>query len=356
MIWTEWDPLEKIIIGRSYIPGDIDWAIDESIRDSFNIILEETNQDLDNLSKFLTDRNVEVFRPTVSVYNNVVNHSNFKISLPTAPIIPRDQYLVYGNTVYQTYTSMPDRYQDSINYYSIFQQLFDNGANWISQPPPVLTNLDHTKNWWEDGGSIYNNYSDRMLWHTATMFKCGDTLITNTAGPGTSRGLAWMQRNLPNANIIDNRHTRMENWGHIDHGWFMTDDDTVFCKSKRWVPVSLRNKTIIEIGKYITPFKFQEYVGDFSNTAGKFSPEWINKYLNQWKGYMQETHFDTNVLVLDSKNILFANEQPKLFKFIEGLGINCHVALQRHGMFWDAGIHCLTLDIQRKGLKRSIIK
>jgi hypothetical protein len=352
-IWTNWDPLSKVIVGQAYEPGSLDWCIAPEIRNQFNQILSETKEDLDNLAIFLSNRGIKVLRPEVSVYEQALQFSNFKV-IPTAPIVPRDQYLVYGDTVFQTYTSMPDRYLDSLNYYKIFKSLFDEGLNWISQPPPLLNNLPSNTQWWNSGQKIYNDLSDRILWHTATFLKCGDAVIVNSEGPGTSSGLEWMRRNLPHTRFISNKNTFMNDWGHIDHGWFMIDDETVFCKTIEWVPEVLRNKNCIEIDQYIDIIKFEEYCADLKQTPGKLSPEWIEKWLTQWKGYMQETHFDTNVLVLDSKNIVFANTQPRLFDFLQARGINCHVCEQRHGMFWDAGIHCLTLDVERIGHKRKI--
>jgi len=38
------------------------------------------------------------------------------------------------------------------------------------------------------------------------------------------------------------------------------------------------------------------------------------------------------------------------------IGITCHVASIRHALFWEAGIHCLTLDLKRRGNKRSIVE
>ncbi len=353
-IWTNWDPLKKVIVGSCYRPGDLDRIIPEDVKEKFNQILFETCEDLDNLEKFLLKKNIEVLRPSVHLYEQNLKYQNFTV-VPTAPIVPRDQYLAYGNTIFQTYTSMPDRYVDSLNYVKIFNHLFDKGYNWISQPPPNLTELEKTATWWSEGSKIYKSLDDQILWHTATIFKCGDSLIINSQGPGTSRGLEWMRRNLQDVKIIENFSTAFNNWGHIDHGWFMVDDETVICKTKDWVPTVLRNKKIIEIKNYIDPFDlFFTFTDDYKKTNGKFSSDWINRWLSQWVGYVQKTNFDTNVLVLDSKNILFAKDQPRLFEFLGKQGIDCHYVNQRHSLFWEAGIHCLTLDIDREGIKRKI--
>jgi glycine amidinotransferase len=344
-IYTNWDPLKEVIVGN---------CAGKHHRNKLAHILEETKEDLDYLADYLTKLGVRVHRPVVTQQPDNMDLGIFKIKHPTSPIVPRDQYLVYGNTVYQTYTSMPDRYLDSVNYYEIFKDLFDRGHNWISMPPPKLDTL--VDKWWANGQEVYHQQlQDRMLWHTATMFKCGDKLITNTQGPGNVAGLEWMKRNLPANTVLDAGATQQQGFGHIDHGWFMTNDDLVFCVNKEWVPEPLRNKEIVELQDHFEKFDDVKFITDFQNTPGTYSDKWLDKWLTEWKGYAQEVFFDSNVLVVDSENVLFSNHQSKIFKIMERYGINCHVVPQRHGLFWEAGIHCLTLDIVRNGNNRSIV-
>jgi glycine amidinotransferase len=353
-IWTNWDPLKEVIVGDCYEPGVLDHALDTDARGKFNMILEETKEDLQNLANYISRLGVRVHRPHITLHKGDIDLGNFKVINPTAPIVPRDQYLAYGNTIYQTYTSMPDRYLDSVNYYHIFKEMYERGYNWISQPPPILDTL--VGKWWAQGLEVYfMQLHERLLWHTATMFKCGDKLVTNTNGPGTQLGLDWMKRNLPDNSIISSGQTFQDSYGHIDHGFFMTDDETVFCVNKDWVPIPLRNKNLIELSDHFEKFDDTKFINDYSSAGGKYTNQWLDKWLLEWKGYAQEVFFDSNVLVIDSKNVLFSNEQPRIFKIMEARGINCHVVKMRHGLFWESGIHCLTLDLVRSGERRSII-
>lgn len=344
-IYTNWDPLKEVIVGN---------CPTGAVRNKLASIFHETKEDLDSLSDYLTTLGVIVHRPIVTKFPDNIDLGHFKMDYPTAPIVPRDQYLVYGETVYQTYTSMPDRYLDSQNYNHIFKDLFERGHNWLSMPPPRLDTL--VDKWWANGEQVYHEQlKEQILWHTATMFKCGDKLITNTRGPGNNLGLEWMKRNLPADTIVDVGTTHQKGFGHIDHGWFMVSDDLIFCVNKDWVPEPLRNKQIVELQDHFEKFDDEKFIADFSSTDGKYSDAWLDKWLTQWKGYAQEVFFDSNVLVIDSQNVLFSNHQPGIFKVMEKYGINCHVVPQRHGLFWEAGIHCLTLDTVREGGNRSII-
>ena len=97
------------------------------------------------------------------------------------------------------------------------------------------------------------------------------------------------------------------------------------------------------------------YVQDYTEANNKMDVAWLDKYLENWRGYSQEVCFDLNVLIIDRNNIVFARHIPKLFEKLKSLHIDCHVVEQRHYLFWDGGIHCSTLDVKRKGAKRKII-
>jgi N-dimethylarginine dimethylaminohydrolase len=355
MIYTEFDPLQEVIVGDCYDPGDLDWALPKDTVDGFNKILEETKEDLNNLSDFLVKSNIKVHRPEVIKYKKEFDLVNFKVNFPICPIVPRDQYIVIGDTILQTYTSYTDRYFDSLSYSKIFTQLFKEGYNWLSSPPPILKDLNNIDNWYTRKDIYSDLLKEQLLFHTAVMFKAGDSVIYNGAGPGSKRGLNWVKRNLPDIRFIENEGTITDNYGHIDHGFILINDETVIHNNIDWVPLCLRNKNLIDIGKYLPPLNFEKYVNEYKQTGGKYSKSYLESYLNNWRGFSQEVCFDLNVLILDSNNILFNREIPELFKYLKTLNINSHCIPQRHSLYWEGGVHCLTLDIKRKGIKRRII-
>lgn len=355
--WTEWDPLEEVIVGDCFLFEDLNWKLPNKTASNFSLLLEETKEDLNQLADCIKSLGVKVHRPKIKKNDQDIKISDFNVKYATAPIVPRDQYLVYGNTIYQTYTSMPDRYIDSLSYYEIFRDLYKEGYNWISQPPPELINFseDEDDSWLSNGEGFYKNkYKDYILWHTASMAKYGDALLSNW-GPGTELGLEWMHKNTPQGKIIVNNK-----FGHIDHGFYNIDDDTIICSSAGWVPDVLKNKKLISVDKISrrgynqVRDKVKDYTNDFTTTA-KLSDKWLDRWMSEWKGYFQDVSYDGNTLVVDSQNIIYNSYEPKLFKLLKELGITCHYVPFRHGYFWEAGTHCLTLDVKRKGEKRTII-
>jgi len=353
MTYTEYDPLESVIVGDTYSPGDVDHLLSNNTT-QFNRILEETKQDLDHLADFLKQGNVEVLRPTLYRYDSL-KMPEFKVQLPIAPVVPRDALMVIGNTIIQTYTSYTDRYFDSVSYYSIFESMFRQGYRWISQPPPMLIDLNTEHDWFVSDRTYKDKLSDRVLWHTATMYRVGDAVIVNHEGPGSTTGLEWCRRELPEFKFYSNTGTRFQGFGHIDHGFIMIDDETVIHAGIDWVPECLRNKQLIDVSDCLPALKLDRYAQDYAQARNKIDVAWLDKYLENWRGYSQEVCFDLNVLVIDRHNIVFARYIPDLFAKLKTLQIDCHVIPQRHYLFWEGGIHCSTLDIKRKGIKRKII-
>lgn len=355
MVYTEYDPLEEVIVADSYLPGDLDHLFPNQSLTSFNRILEETKQDFDNLADFLTKGSITVTRPQVMKYPNHISMSGFNVNFPMGPTVPRDQYKVLGTTILQTYTSLTDRYFDCLSFYKIFSDLFAQGYNWISQPSPPLVDVTPEDLWYVNGGPYRSKLKDRLLFHTATMFPIGDKIIINSKGPGNDLGFEWLKRNLPEFTFIENQGTRANNFGHIDHGFIMVDDETVIHGGIEWVPLSLRHLKLIDVEQHVPKPNTAQYKQDYITAGGRYNLAWVDRYLDNWRGYNQDVCFDLNVLVIDKNNLLFARALPDLFTYLKQFGIECHVCEQRHMLYWEGGIHCSTLDIKRRGRQRSII-
>lgn len=79
--------------------------------------------------------------------------------------------------------------------------------------------------------------------------------------------------------------------------------------------------------------------------------DFVDTWLNHWVGYVEETVFDVNMLVIDEKNVVCNNYNKKVFDALERYGITPHIINFRHRYFWDGGLHCISLDLRREGNK-----
>ena len=77
--------------------------------------------------------------------------------------------------------------------------------------------------------------------------------------------------------------------------------------------------------------------------------ETVETWLGHWVGYVEETVFDVNMLIIDPKNVMVFNYNPQVFEALNRYGVTPHIVPFRHRYFWDGGIHCVTSDLDRAG-------
>ncbi len=88
--------------------------------------------------------------------------------------------------------------------------------------------------------------------------------------------------------------------------------------------------------------------------AGDDFYDYVNEWMDDWVGYVEETVFDVNMLVINESNVIVNNYNEKAFDAFERHGITPHIVNFRHRYFWDGGLHCITSDISREGEQKSI--
>lgn len=75
----------------------------------------------------------------------------------------------------------------------------------------------------------------------------------------------------------------------------------------------------------------------------------VETWLQNWVGYVEETVFDVNVLVLDEHHVCVNNMNPTVVEFLRKHNMEPVHIPWRHRYFWDGGLHCITLDLVREG-------
>ena len=153
---------------------------------------------------------------------------------------------------------------------------------------------------------------------------------------------------------------------HISNRGYHSDSS--FCVVKPGCIVSLR-----EIQKYETEFpnwdvlylpdQAWDKVDSFLQMKHKVGGQWwlkgeehndelitfVNTWLNDWVGYVEETVFDVNMLSVDENTIICNNYNKEVFDHFKKHKVEPIVFNFRHRYFWDGGIHCITQDLYREG-------
>jgi hypothetical protein len=71
--------------------------------------------------------------------------------------------------------------------------------------------------------------------------------------------------------------------------------------------------------------------------------------MDEWIGQVSETVFGVNILIINPTNVVLAEYNQQAVDALSSYGITAHISPFRHKYFWDAGIHCITNDLKRRG-------
>jgi len=79
----------------------------------------------------------------------------------------------------------------------------------------------------------------------------------------------------------------------------------------------------------------------------------VETWLQDWVGYVEETVFDVNVLVLDEHHVCVSQPDNEIVNtFLKKHNMEPVYVPWRHRYFWDGGLHCITLDLVREGTQQ----
>ena len=77
--------------------------------------------------------------------------------------------------------------------------------------------------------------------------------------------------------------------------------------------------------------------------------KFVNTWLSDWVGYVEETVFDVNMLSINPNLVVCNNHNKQVFDFLKKHKVEPLVFNFRHRYFWDGGVHCITQDLYREG-------
>jgi len=351
-VFQHWDPLKVCVIGTSYPPEFYSWIQDANTRQRFERLAEETEQDYQALIQLLQGKfGIRVMRPQLPVDLSELKVQDRWIAPPVAPrdffIMIQDKLWVptVPNKVHADRTFARQNVltreefdhmdQAQLNaklscYTDIFQHVRNQG-NTVQE-----TDLDFVNGCFVSriGKNLYfatQEYSedqDKLLQTVNTHFPSTRNQIVNAGGHGDATycpvtpGLIISLRDIP------------------------TYTDTF----PGWEVVYLPPSNYAETAEFRSSMKMNR--GRWNIPGFEQDPNlvhMVDHYFDSWVGNASETVFDVNILVIDDKNIVVSSHNDQVEKACARHGIEVHVSPFRHRYFWDAGIHCITNDLNRDG-------
>ena len=318
---SEWHRLKTCVVGRSWSPEFYQWIKDAGIRTSLEQIAEETENDLSNLTKLLNSLGVITLRP-----NNTIQNFNVT-AVPKSPLAPRDNLLMLGNKLIKNNANL-EFYQDIIDHVTA------------------------------QGNTVYETDLSAVCGATVYQFR-NNVFFSNHKKNELDETKNFLSKRIKSKKINPFYHS-----GHID-GWFcpvtpgliIAVNDPVnhgllqlFFKTYfhgwevLYIDPTLQNSSSFRLwqtnhtGSWWIP-------GQESNQQ---LTDFIDSYFKNSIGYVAETVFELNMLIIDSKNVVISGYNEKIFDALTRHQVNIHLAPFKHKCFWDNGIHCVTADLHRE--------
>lgn len=358
-VYQHWDPLKVCMVGKSYPPEFYSFIKNTRVRNVMEKIARETEEDYQKLVTLLESFNVEVLRPDVfGNYESYLTPSG-KIALP--PMTPRDYTVMIGEKFYFNGSSE--------NLWEIFR-----GADWPVDPVKNIEECAHLPvHIREEIAQFLNKQVIASPWDSILKKIKNPIDFHNPVNGATTtrvgRDLYFGTEHYEeDQSAIINRAEKLfpEYRCHVVNTGGHSDG--TFCPVKPGLIVSLR-----DVPTYAETFPGWEVVYLPNQSWAKVRPflklkeknhgkwwvpgeelnddftEFVESWLNHWVGYVEETVFDVNMLVIDEKNVVCNNYNEKVFEAFERHGITPHIVNFRHRYFWDGGLHCITSDLHREG-------
>jgi N-dimethylarginine dimethylaminohydrolase len=326
--YATFHPLKHCVVGKGF---EVDWFKDLSIAKNDKImsplqrIAEETEEDYQKLVTILEQAGIKTYRTKLDMSRYSSLHD-----IPKPPTVPRDFFAVIGEKIYANLTGMPgyNNFLKDIKKENI--QFIEKGAN-ISTCSIARVGKDL---WWDcvvDEGS--------------------------------------QNSGIPKGAI---RQKYLDQWKdegyrvHVSEKGYHTDGS--FCIVKPGCIISLPHEhdydkefpgwdvlSVPEQGsrKMYSWFEMKNKVGGRWWLKGEEHNdqliEFVNTWLNDWVGYVEETVFDVNQLSIDENTIICNNYDKEVFAHFKKHKVEPIIFNFRHRWFWDGGVHCITQDLYREG-------
>jgi len=318
-VYQHWDKLKTCMVGRSYPPEFYSYITNPRVRNVMERIANETEEDYQKLITLLESFDVTILRPELK--DSIEHYRLENGTYQAPPMTPRDYSGMIGN---KFYIDLGPGYA----YKEIAKHIGINNKIYLNKNIDTASITRVGKDLYF-GTTPYTLPFIENLNHKTKLFPEYRCHIVDTQGHTDGCFCPVVPGLIVSLYDIQNYKETFPGWETVylpENGYYAIDEF-----------IKLKEKNA---GKWWVPG--EELNDDFT--------EFVETWISHWVGYVEETVFDVNMLIIDKKNVICNNYNKTVFDVFERYGITPHIINLRHRWFWDGGLHCITSDIDREGV------
>lgn len=340
--YTEWDPLEEVIVG----------IMDDAHFPSWHVAMEPVlpagqrgffrehagqpfpadrvaaaRRELEELVHILEAEGVTVRRPEPIPQDRRYATPGWA-STGMYAAMPRDVLLVVGEEIIECPMAWRSRYFELTAYRPLLRSYFRSGAKWSAAPKPELSDEQYDNGWAEPAEG-----EERRLvitefeptFDAADFIRFGRDIVGQRSNVTNEFGIEWLRRHLGEQYRVHVLEFGDDHPMHIDGTVMPLAPGKLVVNPERvtQVPRLFKGWDVLPAPAPVIPDKHPLYM----------SSKWLN----------------LNILMLDETRAVVERQDEPMIRAMKRWGCEPIPCNFRHFNTFGGSFHCATLDVRRRG-------
>jgi glycine amidinotransferase len=348
--FTEWDPLEEVIVGRAdhaCVPEwhptlaatmprrHWPWFKANSGKPFPADLLAAAGRELDGLARVLEGEGITVRRPDPVRWEAPFSTHGFGAAAGMYGAMPRDCLLVVGDEIIEAPMAWRNRYFETRAFRGLIKEYFAAGARWTAAPKPELADgfynahIPDTEFDVGRGRSVITE--DEPVFDAADFCRMGTDIFVQLSHVTNRFGVEWLARHLGPEYRVHVLAFDDPNAMHIDASFVPLAPGRLLINPARvhpsMLPPLFRGWEILQAPEPTVPDDHPFY----------FTSKWLS----------------VNVLSLDETRVVVEAAEKPMIAFLKRHGFEPIPLPFRNFGSLGGAFHCATCDIRRRGERQS---
>lgn len=322
-VFDEFTQLKQVVLGD--VNMDLLEHVDQHEKLFISEIFEETQDNLNTIAKIYKSNGVKVARPDIkNCYSKNIITPFFDTKGIRNPLSPRDSFIMLGSTLLETAGYRADMMFEYMYYKKFFTKNWTAGKHqWIKMPSPLYDQ---------------ELSASEPIIDAAQILRLGDHLVVSENGAINDLGIKWLQQHFHEFRIVKaGKHIQ----GHIDAQLKILKPGLI---------ITPHNKTHL-------PDCFQKW--DIITPSDVLDNTAVTDGILFRDDDVENTFPSCAIVSLNESTILlyehFKDTHKEFVKKLESHQMDVIFVPFKHQHWFNQGLTCLTLELNREGDKQNYL-